>query len=323
MNQPGHVHQIIRERAITRAAREREQRGLWQEDDDFHETVRSKLEGLWHAPQFTNFSRCGLDDFYRTCRDCGEVQKLKYQCSIKWCPRCQWRITRERTKLIEFWARHIDQPKHLVLTQKNFPVLTRARLRTFVKNLAALRRRKIFRPVKGGTCSIEITNEGNGWHLHAHLLLDVRWLDMRTVARVWGKQVGQLFAIVKIKDVSQREYLKEVSKYVVEGSELAKWPAEQINEFVRAVKGCRFFGSFGSMRELAPQIRAHLRALRAPAPACDCGCSNFIYEDEVSSIMRDHQKSAGKMSQRNPKQVRSLNAVSKSTSPQTDFALSS
>lgn len=139
--------------------------------------------------------------------------------------------------------------------------------------------------IRGGCISVEITNEGNGWHLHSHWLLDVDWLEMAEVSQAWGKLVGQEFSICKVKHVQDTEYLQEVSKYVVEGSELAKWPCEQINEFVRACRGVRFFFSFGSMFKLAPLIRAELEAQKPEPPTCDCGESDFMYESEVDTVL--------------------------------------
>jgi hypothetical protein len=184
----------------------------------------------------------------------------------------------------------ISQPKHLVLTQQNFTILTRRRIRLHSLALAKLRRKKCFQSVKGGCVSVEITNEERGWHMHSHWLLDATWLDMTNVSKAWGKLVGQNFAIVKIKDIRGTSYLQEVSKYVVKGSDLAAWPPEHILEFVRAVKGLRFFSSFGSLLKLAPAIRAELHALKPPPPVCECGCGEFVYEDEtdheIASIMR-------------------------------------
>lgn len=119
---------------------------------------------------------------------------------------------------------------------------------------------------------------------------------MEEVSRVWGRQVGQTFGIVKIKDVRNKDYLKEVCKYVVDGSELAKWPREHILEFAVAVRKRRFFFSFGTLRELAPTIRAEIAAEKEPPPVCDCGCSNFIFQDslaeEVAAICRATQSHA-------------------------------
>lgn len=284
---------VILARLHNRQAREREQRSLWSEDRDFKETIRSKLAGLWDDNQFWNFSRCGEEDFFRTCRSCKAVEKMKSHCNLKWCPLCSWRITEKRKKLLELWASRISQPKHLVLTQKNFPVLTRGRIRGHTQALAKMRRNRSMKAVRGGCVSVEVTNEGNGWHLHSHWLLDVRWLEMEKVSRAWAKQVGQEFAICKVMDVRQRDYLREVTKYVVEGNELAKWPADKIHEFVRAIKGRRFFFPFGSLFHQAKGIRAELNSDKQEQQPCECGSTDFIWEDEVAAVVnqlrREHR----------------------------------
>ena len=182
--------QILRAHLHAKRARERRQLPLIQENDLHHETIRAKLDGLWETTQFVNFSRCGHESIYRTCKCCGQVTQMPYRCSIKWCPRCSWRITDGRKKMLHLWASRIDQPKHLVLTQRNFSVLTGRKIREHTRNLARLRRSKCFQRVRGGSISVEITNEGNGWHLHSHWLLDCRWLDMPSVTRRWAKLVG-------------------------------------------------------------------------------------------------------------------------------------
>jgi hypothetical protein len=209
----------IRAKLRQRVSNEKLQGQLLNNNDDFAETIRIKLTGYLDSTQFWNFSRCGHEEIYRTCEQCGQFERMDYRCNLKWCPRCQQRLGAIRRNLISHWAKKITQPKHLVLTQRNFPVLTRKEIRQLTQRLAKMRRSKCFAKVRGGCVSTEITNEERGWHLHAHLLLDVKWLDMEKVAVTWGKLVGQEFAIVKIKDVREKDYLQEICKYVVEGSE--------------------------------------------------------------------------------------------------------
>jgi hypothetical protein len=174
-----------------------------------------------------------------------------------------------------------------VTTQKNFPVLTHRAIRQHQVSLAKFRRTTVMEKVRGGCVSTEITNEGHGWHLHAHWLLDVPWLDMPEVSVAWGKLVGQNFAIVKVKDVAGREYAHEVCKYLAKGSEIASWQPDQINEFVRAVKGIRFFASFGSLFKLGPQIRAEINAQKNPPAFCECGNDHFVFRTEVAEILKE------------------------------------
>lgn len=288
---PGLIQQVIRERAKAKVERERRQRALWAEQDDWHETIRQKLDGLFEDNQFTNYSRCGQDDFTCTCANCGKVKQLRYQCSLKWCPRCQWRRVEQRQRLLALWVSRITQPKHLVLTQRNFPVMTSSVIRRHREALAKMRRTKCFGKVRGGCVSVEVTNEGRGWHLHSHWLLDVRWLDMPSVSQTWAKLVGQEFSIVKVMDCREKSYLQEVTKYVCSGAEMAGWEADKIHEFVRAVKGKRFFFPFGSLFKEQAAIRRALNAETKEPMMCECGCGKFDFrsatDSEVAAILRE------------------------------------
>lgn len=281
------IWSLIRERNVARAQREKQQQKLLPDRDLWQETIISKLWPLNNSTQVANMAICGKQEIFRTCGNCGAVETFFYRCSVKWCPRCQWWLADKRQNIIAKWAGKILQPKHLVTTQSNFDILTRKKIREHVRNLARLRRTKCFASVRGGCVSTEITNEDKGWHLHAHWLLDVDWLDMAAVSRAWGKQVGQQFAIVKVKDVRGTVYVAEVAKYLAKGSEIAGWPAEQINEFVQAIRGCRFFGSFGALRKLAPEIRRQLAAEKPPTPLCPCGCGQFHYGTEEAEIKHE------------------------------------
>jgi hypothetical protein len=120
--------------------------------------------------------------------------------------------------------------------------------------------------------------------------LDADWLDMPSLSQAWAGLVGQKFAICKVKDVRERDYRQEVCKYVVEGSELAKWPAEHVHEFVRAIKGRRFFFPFGTLFKMQPEIRKALRAHEKVTLPCECGCEDFQFHDEVSEIMATEKR---------------------------------
>jgi len=279
-----------RKRLRERQERTRAQGELIPGPDLLKETIRMKLSGLFEGNQMRNFERCGNEMMYQTCRNCGRVEELPYSCSLKWCPRCQWKKTGERVRILRKWSASITQPKHLVLTQRNFPVLTRRKIREHKQHLQKFRRTKVFKDVRGGACSVEITNEGNGWHLHSHWLLDVRWLEMPEVSRTWGSLCGQEFGIVKVKDLRAGDYVHECAKYVCEGNAMAQWPPEQILEFVQAIKGCRFFFQFGELLKQAKRIRAELAQERPEKEPCECGCEDFVFETEAMSVLNQIRK---------------------------------
>jgi hypothetical protein len=288
------VHRVIRERMQVRRLAERRQGKLLKDGDMWHESIRAKLDGLAETTQFANFAKCGQEKIFKTCRSCRSVESFDYQCSIKWCPRCNWKITERRRSLIERWAVSVTQPKHIVLTQKNFPVLTSQKIRGLLTSLRKLRRNKIFKNVRGGCTSIEVTNEGAGWHLHTHTLCDARWVSAAELSVEWGKLTGQEFAIVKVKDVRGDEFVREVSKYVVKGNEMAGWPREQILEFVTAIKGKRFFFPFGTLYKLGKQIKAEIAAEKPPTRPCECGCTDFLFEDERQALVNEIRRETRK-----------------------------
>jgi hypothetical protein len=268
----------------------RAQRDLLVDSDVWHASIASKLAGRLKGSQWEHFQACGRDSIVRSCRSCKSTKVLTARCDLKWCPRCQWRLTQAREAVITAWAGKITQPKHLVLTQRNFAVLTRKEIRVHQRNLARLRRTKTMRDVIGGCISVEITNEGKGWHLHSHWLVDARWLDMPTISRNWAGLVGQQFAICKAKDVRNTDYVREVSKYLVKGSDLAGWTPDEILQFVLAIRGVRFFFSFGSLFKLGPTIRQELAMRDLPSPECDCGSCDFSYMSEETAVLHELQR---------------------------------
>ena len=222
---------------------------------------------------------------YETCRECGKVHEMPYRCNLKWCPVCAQLITGRRQRILRKWTEVIDQPKHLVLTQRNFTVLSKRKIKEHKINLQKFKRTTLFSTVKGGCTTIEMTNSGEGWHLHSHWLLDVRFLDIKKVAIVWGELCGQEFGIVKIKDVRGGDYCHEVAKYVVKANEMAQWDPMEILAFVKAIKGTRFFFQFGSLLKQGPRIRAEIACEKPDKEPCECGASNWLYESEAQSVL--------------------------------------
>ena len=102
------LQNLIRAGLRARISNERKQGQLLDNNDDFAETIRVKLSGLLETNQFWNFSRCGHEDIYRTCRGCGKWESFSYRCNLKWCPRCQQRLGQIRRNLISLWAKRIQ-----------------------------------------------------------------------------------------------------------------------------------------------------------------------------------------------------------------------
>jgi len=261
----------------------------FESSEVFKATVEAKLWRQWQGKSCESFFKCGHTTFYRECRNCGETKELPYHCNLKWCPSCNWRITASRKTELRRITEGVPNLKHMVLTQRNFEHLTQDKIRETRKNLLKLRRKKIMGKVRAGCCSLEFTNERRGWHMHWHLLLDVPFICEQELARQWGKLVGQEYAIVRCRAVRGKDYVTEVCKYVVEGSEIAGWSAAQILEFVSALDGTRLFSVYGEWQKRRKQVKAAMKADQVPQ-MCECGCESFIYGDDGTFTQRDMRR---------------------------------
>jgi hypothetical protein len=282
-----HRPELMKQRREATKARERQAEGF-ESSELFKLTVLSKLlelrptvvdrlaDSKRPVRWFENYERCGQETIYRICLECQRVKELPYNCNLKWCPRCNWRIAAQRRRLLEKMTHGLTSCKHVVLTQRNTANISREMIRENAAALAKLRRLSVFGVVHGGCSSTEFTNEGHGWHMHNHLLIESDFIDARILAREWGRLVGQSFAIVKVKALSEKSYLQEICKYAVDGSVIAGWTGEQIFEFIAALRGTRLFRTFGTFNALRKAAAVAVKQEKPAGEPCACGCQVCI-----------------------------------------------
>lgn len=256
---------------------------LWSKEAIFAASIAAKLWEEGEYAKATPLRDCHTSETFCHCLNCGAVQTWLNRCDRFYCPLCCQRLAYRRKKSIEAWAETIDQPKHLVLTARNREHISNEYVKHFKTNLSKLRRLKLCSGWRGGLSSLEVTNEGKGWHLHAHLLVDVDWLHISNISVAWAKLVRQDFAIVAVRDCREKSYLKEICKYAVKGSELASWSGRSAREYIDAMTGVRQFAVFGSLykdRALRNQIAAELTPDKCSCPKCASTHLRFLDQHE-------------------------------------------
>jgi uncharacterized Zn finger protein (UPF0148 family) len=234
------------------------------------------------------------------CNDCGKEQRFPNRCDQMFCPECQPRLASERKKAVEWWTKLITQPKHVVLTVKNTVDFSKGHIQEFKRWFAALRRRKFCRNWRGGFYSLEVTNEGNGWHLHLHALVDADYIDHNGLVENWLAATNGFGRIVHVADARRRDYLAEVTKYAVKGVMLAAWQPEQIRTFIRAFEGVRSFGVFGDLYGARTEFADFIATLKNAKPKCDCGSCNVVYRSEIDAIVNDFSPERDAQNRRPP-----------------------
>lgn len=263
---------------------------FWRSQTIHKESILCKLRSINRQDLCQSVEKCHTQESILYCTGCRKKKTVFNRCEVKWCPECQARLSRERRETVEWWTKEIHQPKHVVLTCRNTERFTRDQVRAFKASFVRLRRTKFASNWEGGFYSLEVTNEGKGWHLHLHALVNARFIDSKILAQTWAKIVGQDFAIVCVKDARSKSYLNEVTKYAVKGSQLASWTGSDIAEFIDALDGIKTFGVFGELYSKRQLFREWIDQLQSGTQECECGCAHLIFlsPDEMAERELNH-----------------------------------
>jgi hypothetical protein len=208
----------------------------------------------------------------------------------------------------------MSNPLFLTLTVKNWDNLDVDVIRHLRRSLGKLRRLSWWKKcVKGGVAGIEVTNIGNGWHPHIHLVINCRWLgvsierppygcsnaqwlscckrSLNEVTEQWSLCTGLKSGVkLKIASASKSRHgdsiAKEILKYSVKGNDLLKYKGE-IAPILRMLDGTRLITSFGT-------CYGHLRDFDKPKKTCACGycgqSGQWLTEGAVKALMTPARK---------------------------------
>ena len=260
---------------------------IWRASTMHKNSVAAKLRQQGLTEEASRLEQCHSYYTFARCADCGRTAKFPNRCDRFYCPECSAHLQHERHEQIAWWLSSVRQPKHVILTVRNIPQITRGHVDQMQRWFGALRRRKFARNWTGGFYCMEITNEKRGWHLHIHALVEARWIDKGELARVWNSVTNGMGRIVDVRDYRKAEFLPARARYIVKGSALAKWPAAEVAEFVRAFQGKRTFGVFGSLYAQRTQFAEFIAEMKAARPRCECGSNRVKYYSETEWLMLD------------------------------------
>ena len=260
---------------------------FWTANTVHKNSVAAKCRLAGRADLADKLEHCHTEFTVAVCQDCHSVARFPNRCDCFFCAECQPRLAHNRANAVAWWTARVPQPKHVVLTMRNTADLTKGHVTELKKYLTRLRRRKFCENWNGGYYSLEVTNEGRGWHLHIHLLVDARWIDAGQLAQEWASITGGSGHIVKVKDCRGSDYLREIVKYCVKGNQLAAWTPEEIVTFIDAFTGVRTFGVFGSLYGARTEFAEWLAEIREAKPRCKCGSCNVKYYTEADYLMQD------------------------------------
>ena len=181
------------------------------------------------------------------------------------CPMC---AIRRGAKMLKAYLQRYEaviaehphlRPYLVTVTVKNGPELAERlkHLRKALKRMSEARRSYLSNPKRyrrvefaasmGGFHSIEVTNKGQGWHPHAHILvLHDTSFDYKRIVKEWKAITGDSCIMnVQAIEGNPDEAFVEVFKYALKFSDLS--PEDNVHAYY-ALKGKRLVFNGGSLR---------------------------------------------------------------------------
>lgn len=249
---------------------------------------------------------CG-EDIWLRCSECQTKVRGSTHCKKRWCPICAVSIAAERVAKFTSAVMKMRWPMHITLTRANEPDVSADSLRALLKCFRRLRQRNCWKlTVKGGFASLEITNRGNGWHPHLHVIADCEWFGLTTspppqrwsrekkhatyvaasaeLEHEWSQIVKQPTSSVRIRrkyggEAGAKSLAVETMKYTVKASDLIAC-AGRAADVIDAMKSVRLFRGFGSCFKLKLDEQ-----IKEPCPCAECGALSSLRPESVLQEM--------------------------------------
>jgi hypothetical protein len=247
---------------------------------------------------------CGRG-FELTCTNCGGVHETVTRCKKRWCPVCARIVSARRLDKYQAVIEQMRSPIFVTLTmQHSADTSSPEDVRKLRRAIGKLRKRKWFaEKVAGGICSIEVTCGANGWHPHAHMLLESRWFSVTTPApdRSYTRSEIKEMCAASSREVqwqwesclggvggvkisrARPQVAREVLKYAVKPTELAdsQFPLAPL---LRVLAVSRLISTWGTVRK----AYAHMRSLEQEknfSLQCPCGVEPSWIPSEILRSM--------------------------------------
>ena len=222
-----------------------------------------KLEGFEY--QANNIETCGTVEIYYRC-GCGIIEIFR-TCKYRICPHCSPRRsnTIHRTYFNPLKKHKIarsvfDSGLRLVtLTQRSKDSLLDGII-SLHKYLKKLKERKYFKNfIFGGIGVIEVTKSNNKWHVHMHLIVDSRYLDMKhkpgedsKFVKEWKKVTGGDCIVYVNRVYSHKGALNYVLKYITKTN--SNLTLEDTSIYFKETFRKRLVFTFGSLYNIIEKI---------------------------------------------------------------------
>lgn len=233
--------------------------GPLREETSFRHSHWRKRRKLTHEALIRTGVGCRRCDRFARCGGNAWVQhsamRNSYRLSVdvcrdRFCGPCQMARAARIIRRLETW---IDAGgcRFITLTMRHSNTPLKAQIDRMYAAFATLRKRREFRDsVTGGIAICEVKlSKGGSWHPHLHAIISGRFLEQKTLSRMWHEVTGDS-SIVDIRAVKSGCVAQYVSKYLSKPADGEVYKQKgMLDEMLRALQGRRMVLPWGLARE--------------------------------------------------------------------------
>lgn len=200
-----------------------------------------------------------------TCLCCSDRGIVNRGCKKRWCPVCAGKVVARRWSRVGCIVNRMQWPLSVMLSIKNTREIAGS-VKKLKLAFKGFRRTRFWRDnVKGGFVGFEMTHNGDGCHIHMHVLCDCRWLAIATpepsrhlsreskarlcqlaqleLSAAWAGYLGQAVAYVWVRRADKRA-LAETLKYPCKPRDLLDLKC-RISDVIDEIDAGRMVAAFG------------------------------------------------------------------------------
>lgn len=234
-----------------------------------------KKANMWSVAN--KLDACCENEDLVCCRDCGSHWWVLHHCDQRVCPVCAARVAIRRSKNMEALAATAKAPKMLTLTMPRWREDARKGIRKLREAINELRKTNVLATAKAGAYTIELVKKPDGWHIHAHCIVDCDYIPIKKLIGAWSKCIQHRGAHVRVQGASAKAVQHYICKYATKsGSD--GLPLDDIVEWWQAIKGSRLWATWGAWYgKHAAEVVAQAMAMREQAECPYCGARGSIF----------------------------------------------
>lgn len=242
-----------------------------------------------------NLHRC--EEYYRKfyCSACNGYFNAVHNCKLRVCPLCAYHKAKERQKFIKAMLGDMIYPKLVTLTMKRWHGEPQDGIDYLRKNINLLLKRKLFEEAAGGAYQIEVLIKPDGYHIHAHLIVDMPFLFYRKLFAAWRDLLGGYPPQVDIRAARTEGEKNYVTSYVTKDSYKSIKKAN-IVDWYEATKNRRLFTTFGKwfnvkLEDITDNEKQDHKGMKCPLCGARGYCSpldtvQFEYDKDISDLIK-------------------------------------